>query len=204
MEINSGVKKILTKPFIYNLFGKVISRGKTEQRYANELILNKPCNRVLDCGCGTANVLNFLPGNIEYVGIDLSKAYIQRARERYKDRGRFYCLNVNDLPKLELEPFDCIFLKGLIHHLDDIETENLFVNLKKLLSSNGRVVTLDGCFLKKQHPISRFLLKKDRGQNVRYVEEYVKLAKKVFSNVKFSLLSNHLRVPYDLIVMELS
>jgi len=43
--------------------------------------------RVLDVACGTGTNRRYLPGEVEYVGIDLSPAMLERARDRFDDRG---------------------------------------------------------------------------------------------------------------------
>ncbi|MCH9631808.1 MAG: hypothetical protein S4CHLAM6_01260 [Chlamydiae bacterium] len=204
MEINKGVRRVLTFSFVYNLFCKLFAKPGAWKSFINEYILNKPCFRVLDCGCGTASILKLLPKSIDYTGVDLSEDYIQSAKKELGDRGKFYCLDINSLQDLNLEKFDTILLLGLLHHLSDSEASNLLGELKKMLSINGRIITYDGCFLEKQNPISRFLLKKDRGQNIRFPHEYRALAEQAFDNVKIDVRNDYLRVPFDQIAMELS
>jgi ubiquinone/menaquinone biosynthesis C-methylase UbiE len=43
--------------------------------------------RVLDVACGTGTNRRYLPGEVEYVGVDLSPAMLERARDRFEDRG---------------------------------------------------------------------------------------------------------------------
>ena len=44
--------------------------------------------KVLDVGCGPANILAYLPP-VDYTGVDLNEKHIAYAREAYGDRGRF-------------------------------------------------------------------------------------------------------------------
>ena len=48
----------------------------------------KPHVRLLDVGCGTGDVLEYLP-QVKYTGVDISKVYVASARRRYPDRGTF-------------------------------------------------------------------------------------------------------------------
>ena len=204
MEVNTGIRKILNFSFVYDVFGKVIGKPGSMESFIKEYILYKPCSRILDCGCGTATALKYIPNNIDYTGVDLSAKYIESAKEEFQNRGKFYCLDINELQSLNLEPFDTIILMGLLHHLSDDEVSNLLAGLKKMLSPNGRIITYDGCYLENQNPISRFLLKRDRGQNIRYPHEYRALAEKTFDNIILNIRNDYLRVPFDQIIMEIS
>jgi SAM-dependent methyltransferase len=44
------------------------------------------CRRVLDVGCGTAGLLDFLPQETAYVGVDISPTVIEAARARHAAR----------------------------------------------------------------------------------------------------------------------
>jgi ubiquinone/menaquinone biosynthesis C-methylase UbiE len=43
--------------------------------------------RVLDVACGTGTNRRYLPGEVEYVGVDLSPAMLEKAHNRFDDRG---------------------------------------------------------------------------------------------------------------------
>jgi hypothetical protein len=93
---------------------------------------------------------------------------------------------------------------GLLHHLEDVEVEELLNKINKAMKPNGRLFTFDGCFVERQSSIAKFILTKDRGQNIRTKEAYEALTKKHFINVKTSITHNMLRIPYTHIIMECS
>lgn len=82
---------ILANPFVYRLFSTIVGQGPARRVYVNEHIQPEKGSRVLDIGCGPADILEYLPENIEYVGIDMSGEYIEAARKRFGRRGRFIC-----------------------------------------------------------------------------------------------------------------
>ena len=49
---------------------------------------------------------------------------------------------------------------------------------------------------------ARFLVARDRGQNVRTVSEYLALAEPYFPNIQHEIRSNLLRIPYTHIIAE--
>ncbi len=112
-------------------------------------------NRVLDVGCGTGVILDFLPRGIEYLGIDLSAEYIEAAARRFGDRAQFWVGDVNELKLDADERYDIVIAFGLLHHLDDHEVSRLARTVRKLLVPEGRFVTCDICFTEDQSAIAR-------------------------------------------------
>ncbi|OGI04818.1 MAG: hypothetical protein A2Y25_04325 [Candidatus Melainabacteria bacterium GWF2_37_15] len=191
---------LLAKPLIYKLFKQIISSKK----HRNNLIKKfgiKPGDKILDIGCGTGDILEYLPENIDYTGFDINKKYIDAAQKQFKNRGKFFCEEVrSDLT--ELGSFNIVLAKGILHHLTDEQTISLFKLAKNSLIKGGRFITFDGCFAGNQSLLVRFILNMDRGKFVRNEEEYVKLAKYHFSNVQTEITHNLINIPYTHIIME--
>src|SRR5438105_2649805 len=71
-----------------------------------------PDLKVLDIGCGTAEILSFLPKNIDYTGIERSQYAVDEANKRWgreRLRAKFIASEVATLPFAE-ESFDLILL----------------------------------------------------------------------------------------------
>jgi SAM-dependent methyltransferase len=160
-----------------------------------------PGDKILDIGCGPADVLNYLPA-VNYTGLDISPEYIRSANQRYGARGRFCCGDVG-LAAIEGEhgTFDLVLVTGVIHHLDDAQAARLFDLARLALRPTGRLVTFDGCYAPQQSPIARWLLARDRGKFVRTREEYLRLASARFSKVEPHLRHDLLRLPYTHLIM---
>jgi SAM-dependent methyltransferase len=137
--------------------------------------------RILDIGCGPAEILNYLP-DVDYVGFDISNNYIKNAKSKFGSRGKFYCKQIKMEDVDKLPPFDVVLFLGFIHHLDDdIATDIMRISIKSL-KTKGRLLTVDPCFEDGQNPIAKFLISNDRGMNVRNADGYKCLAKKIFKN----------------------
>jgi cyclopropane fatty-acyl-phospholipid synthase-like methyltransferase len=162
----------------------------------------QPNQKILDIGCGPGYIIDFLP-NVDYVGIDLDSNYIKTAKESYK-QAHFFCSSIEDFEIKKPNSFDIVMATGVIHHLNDQQTENLFKLAKTALKSNGRLVTMDGCFIKKQNRIAKAFLKSDRGQYIREEEQYLNLASKHFKNVKSKIDESYFHIPYTSIILECS
>ncbi|MBO9715304.1 MAG: methyltransferase domain-containing protein [Pseudoxanthomonas sp.] len=86
-----------------------------------------PGSRVLDLGCGDgAYTLEFAAlGVAEVIGIDPAAAAIEAARRKAIEHGlqdvaRFQTGNIYDMAAyLAANRFDCIVLRGVLHHLPD-------------------------------------------------------------------------------------
>jgi 2-polyprenyl-3-methyl-5-hydroxy-6-metoxy-1,4-benzoquinol methylase len=155
-------------------------------------------HRVLDIGCGTATILNFLPG-VSYFGIDSNPNYIAKASHAFGRQGNFRCISVDDLTGESAEKFDRILLLGVLHHLTDQQIQSLVAVIKELLSENGRLITYDGVFVPKQNPIARLLLKLDRGRYVRSEQDYLSLLSTVLSVSHSHVRHDFLRIPYSVL-----
>ncbi|QDS86670.1 Phthiotriol/phenolphthiotriol dimycocerosates methyltransferase [Rosistilla ulvae] len=94
--------------------------------------------RILEVGCGAGYSVDYLPADYAcYLGIDYSEMLIDLARsERQTDRATFATTNARDL-KTD-EPFDIIFMIGVLHHMDQMD--EVVQNLVSLLAPGGWLV----------------------------------------------------------------
>lgn len=197
----NSVKSLLSIPFLYDAF-QFVARGRDYQdRLARMHIRAQPGDKVLDLGCGTGAMLTCLP-DVEYVGIDMSPAYIEACRRRHGNRGRFVCMELTADTANGFADFNIILAVGVVHHLDDARAHNLFRVAHDALRPGGRLVTLDGVFTNGQSRIARALLEADRGRYVRTEPAYRALATGVFSDVKATVVEDLFRIPYSSMIME--
>jgi len=166
------------------------------QIYVSNYIKPTDKCRILDIGCGTSEILDFLPTSVDYHGYDLSAKYISAAKNKYDSRGTWHCHSVMDMSLDHFGTFDIVMANGLFHHLDDKEAHQLAVIAFRALKPGGKFCSLDNCYINDQNPIARFLVSRDRGQNVREPEGYVALIKPNFDSVELFTRHDLLRVPY--------
>jgi len=197
----SGLYKILTPAWAYSLFQDIVGGKRARERIVRQYVRPEPDARILDIGCGTAQILEFMSG-VQYVGYDLSSAYIERARARYGDRGAFH---VNDVCAMRSElsgEFDIVLALGVMHHLNDDEAVQLFDIAYDVLKKHGRLVTFDAAYAPNQHPFARWMIRHDRGKNVRTEAEMLALAHRRFPAAKAELRHDLLRIPYTHVILE--
>lgn len=196
-----NIKKILALPAAYSFFRKFAGNDAARQRYADKFIRAKDGMRVLDIGCGTGDILKFLP-SVDYMGFDISPDYIASAKKNFGSRGQFFCEPVGSGIDVPESSFDIALAHGVLHHLDDDEAIALFSIAHRSLKPGGRLVTFDGCFTEDQSFLAKFFVSRDRGQFVRNRANYERLAKAVFSEVAITVRHDLIRLPYTHIVME--
>lgn len=201
-----GLYGILSMAWAYRLSQRLIGSRRVWTRMVEEFIRPEPRLRILDLGCGTADLLEHLPDYVEYHGCDLSQRYVDDARQRYGARGVFHQADLgrDGLSALagNPEPFDLAVLTGVLHHLDENQAAHALAGARAGLKTGGRLLCVDPLFTTPQHPIARWLAKRDRGQHVRDQDGYAALLAPHFTPTRFTILTGHLRLPYTTLVLE--
>jgi SAM-dependent methyltransferase len=201
MSLLAPARKLLAVPFVYRTFGRLTGGVAGRVRFARDHIRARPGQRLLDIGCGPADILPHLPG-VDYTGFDASEDYIATAKRVHGDKGQFYAKRVSEETLAGSDKFDVVLAIGLIHHLDDAEAEHLFRLAHGALAPGGRFVTLDCVYTDTQSRAARYIISRDRGEHVRDEKGYLDLAKRVFTKVTPSVYSDLLRIPYTHLILE--
>jgi SAM-dependent methyltransferase len=195
-QITRGLRGILSASIAYDTFQRLVGAESFRRTLVAEYLRPPHHARVLDIGCGTAEILKWLPEDIEYVGFDASETYIGTARARFGRRGTFFAQLVSEATLEGVPPFDLVMAIGLVHHLGDEEAEQLFITAAGALKPDGRLCTVDPCLTEPQSPIARAIIRRDRGQNVRGLDGYCALAQRQFRRVAATIRHDLLRIPY--------
>lgn len=200
-QITSGIRSILSHPIAYDGLQGALGVTHARRVVCEQYIKATDGQIVVDVGCGTAEILKFLPPSIQYFGFDLSESYIESARRRFGQRGRFSCADVTTLSADEIPPCQVAVSFGVLHHLDDDGARHLIDALYDRLAPGGRLITVDPAYVPGQKRIARELIKRDRGQNVRDCDGYLSLVSSRFQAHTIEPRHDLLRVPYTYAVM---
>lgn len=191
-----GLFRVLERPAAYLALQNVVGGERARKRFVDEYV--RPFSRasVLDAGCGTGTLLDYLPPDVDYVGFDLNPAYVEAAIARHGARGRFFCARAGDV--VEGEPqFDLVVALALLHHLDDASANAFLAEAARVLRPSGAFVSIDAVFHAGQGAISRLLAMADRGGGVRTPDAYRALIAGHFDEVDDRVTRDLLRVPYS-------
>jgi ubiquinone/menaquinone biosynthesis C-methylase UbiE len=141
--------------------------------------LLQPEGKILDAGCGTGWLGEFLPKE-QLWGIDLSPEMVARAKTRLRDA------RIGDVEALPFEDrsFDRIFARSVIHHLAN--PERGVAELARVLKVGGRMVLLD---TRDQNVFSRIFRKK-----MREGEHFSELHQNLREDEYLELINRYLQV----------
>lgn len=195
-------RRLLSNSSLYRSLQSRLRGDDTSSRIRDEFLRIEPGQRVLDIGCGPADIVAHLPTGIEYHGFDAEPNYIEAARARFGSRGSFAVRIVAPNAVDDIGMFDVVMSLAVLHHLTDLEADILFASAAKVLRPGGRVITLDCAYVDGQHPIARLLASLDRGKYVRSPEGYVALARRHFEQAKATILHDLIAVPYTHCIVE--
>jgi SAM-dependent methyltransferase len=195
--------KLLAIPSVFDTYQSLIGSPRCHARLISDMLRPAPGERILDVGCGVGACFPLLPTDISYVGIDISRPYIETAQAKYGDRGTFICADVAAVDPQQLGTFDKAFSFGVLHHLSDAVAAHAVDLVRRVVRPGGLFVTVDPCYETGQSAIAKLLIDNDRGEYVRDqtgFERLVSGAGKIRSRVFHDLL----RIPYTQIVMEVT
>ena len=185
---------LINSPKIYMIFQKLMSGTIFRKKIIIGNIKNKKV-KVLDIGCGPAEILNYIPQSM-YYGYDIDKRCIDYEKNKYINKNNHFYRKIFKKSELKKLPkFDYVILFGILHHLNDKEIKKILVLCKQAMKKNGVLLTEDPIFVEKQNMIARFLISQDRGMNVRKEKDYRILLKQYFRNIR-SKVTHQFFIPY--------
>ena len=200
-ERTRGLWALLEFSAFYSGLQNLIAKPGNRREVVGRYMRPRAGDKLLDIGCGPADLLAYLP-EVQYVGVDHNPDYIEKAKAKWGNRGRFICADVQSIADQEAGSFDLVVATGTLHHLSDGQVREVFSVAKALLKPGGRMFSIDPSFIDRQNLIARLLLKSDRGQHVRFPHELEKLAREQFPTVNVAVRTDLMRVPYAHAIVE--
>lgn len=200
-EITSGIRSVLSRPVVYEVWSRLVGGEHGRSTLISEYARPGPADRILDLGCGPGELLAYLPPGVSYLGVDISKEYIARAREQYGARAEFRAGDATAFDP-DADRFDLVLAFGVLHHLDDDQARGLLRAAAAAVDPDGRVVTVDPVYAPGQSRAARAIISRDRGRHVRTGGSYVALAREVYPTVNSVVRHDLLRIPYSHCILQ--
>ena len=194
------MKRILAYPRIYNLYQSLIGANSYLKRFSETFIKTEKSIRMLDMGCGTANIVPFLNSEIEYFGIDFSQKYIDYASKKYS-KHTFLCGNICEQNQINGE-FDIIISKGVMAGLKDEQLLKMFDIIVSLSNEKTRIILSDMNHRSNSSVFEKFIQRQERNKELRSKDDYIRLITQKFNIDKITELNNVYRIPYSRVVFE--
>ena len=185
------------RPHWYNAIQQFFGSQNMWEQFVLQYLPKKESYSILDIGCGTASILQYLPATVQYTGVDAHQPYIDSCNNKYHSRGQFICGDWSIKP--QREPVDCILLLGLLHHLDDKEAKAVIRMGLQHLNTGGILLCLDGCREADRSTLEELFYLIDRGTFIRSPEEYQALFP---TKPTIHIHNNWLRVPYRYLICQ--
>lgn len=174
--IRKSVHNLLDYPLVYNCIQKIASIGRMKAiRFFENKIREEARGKVCDVGCGTGNYSKLIDSH--YFGVDLSTRYLKTV---WGNNKYFICADAASLPFAN-EVFDTLFSIGFFHHIDDVQTKKVLLEIRRTIKRDARVVIVDIFYPESRFNIIGYLLCRfDRGRFVRKDQYFKDILKDSF------------------------
>jgi SAM-dependent methyltransferase len=152
-ERSTGVWAPLRATPVYSAVQSILGSPRAPAILVDQYLRPDPGADMLDMGCGPGLLLGEL-GPVRYTGFNPSESYIAVAKERFGDRGVFLVGSIGEISADQLDTYDLVVAKSVLHHVDDSIARDMFKLASAVLRDGGTVVTSDCCCVAGQSPIS--------------------------------------------------
>lgn len=193
-------KKALAWPAVFDTYQSLIGAPECHRRFIHDMVRPMPGERILDVGCGVGASLRYIPDSVDYVGVDISEAYIVRAKADHDHRGKFICADITALDPAAFGTFDRAFSFGVLHHLSDDVAARAVKFVRRVVKPGGLFISIDPCHVSGQRLVAKLMIEHDRGEYIRDPSGFERLVSDS-GVVHTEIYHDLLRIPYTQIVM---
>lgn len=195
--------RILANDLAYDVFQTCVGSYKFRERYLESIEI-EPDSKILELGCGTGISLNTIREN-EYVGIDLSMRYLEKASRR-RDAVQLVNGDVSmsdSYHGINTKKDDVVLALALWHHLDDEQMHQTLRNIYQISEDGVSVYSLDPFFDEKTSISAKWVAMNDRGKNLRSSEHLKEISEAAGFHFSYEISRRELYIPTNVIMCKL-
>jgi SAM-dependent methyltransferase len=199
VERADGLRRLLTLAPLYAGFQNAVGARRAREWFAARALRLAPGARVIDVGCGTADIIDLLPEGVGYAGFDPNPAYIARASRTYAARPNTSFLHGTAAEAARDPRFTdatVVICLGVMHHLDETQARELLKFAKRALTPEGRLRAIEPAWLPEQGSVSRWIMSLDRGIGIRSAADWHRLVEGTFPACQTTPMTGLIRLPY--------
>lgn len=191
---------------LYNCYQFCVGGTKYREQLVQGAFAKFSPQTVLDLGCGPGPTLKNLPTHSKFYGVDLSSRYLKSAQRKNSKatliQGDVSAKDWHD--RIEEKTVDVVLAMGLFHHLDDNQLDKLARNLKNLMNSESRLISVDPTITPNTGIVAKWFADNDRGKFVRSPEQLVEFFLRSEMKVNYRVCKSKFNIPLDTIEIELA
>lgn len=187
------------------IFNTVVKEIKNNLKSGKTLILD------LCCGTGILPLMLLDIPNIEFIGVDKNKAFLESARERTKNKDNFKWILKDVLAYETGLKFDIVILTSAYHHIENKFKTLLLQKIFKLLKDNGVLIIYEKAI--RPYSNEEEFVKSNEEFYLKRIEYLKKTEGKRLNKKQFNALMNvcalsasaeeEYKVDYDYIIKDL-
>ena len=191
--------RILSNEFAYDAFQTCVGSYKFRHRFL-ESIKIKADSKILELGCGTGITLETIQNN-EYIGIDLSQKYLDKAKQRTESsilvQGDVSIADTYQ--NLSTTKNDVVLALALWHHLDDEQMIKTLENVHRISEKGVSVFSLDPFVDEKTGISAKWVAENDRGKFLRSSAHIKEISEASGFEFSFEISRRELYIPTNVI-----
>ena len=199
MERADGLRRLLSLAPFYAGFQNAVGARRAREWFAARALQLPDGARVIDIGCGTADIVDLVPRGVAYAGFDPNAAYVERAARTYAGRPDTVFLHGTAEDAARDARFTgaaLVMCLGVLHHLDDQEAAAVLAFARGALRPDGRLRAIEPAWLPAQGRLSKWIMSLDRGIGIRSAAEWHRLVSRAFPGCQTTPMTGLIRLPY--------
>ncbi len=199
--------QLLQFDFMYDSYQKLVGGVRYRNLFVERIITENDLKKsFLDLGSGTSEVIGVFGDSHDYIGLDYSKDYLEKANSRPNSCASFQVFDFDlsksgwsELVKTKSKSNNSLnaIALGLLHHLDDDSVHTLLREAHKTIQGDGSIYTVDPIITDDSSHIAKWFAKNDRGRYVRSKKELSQIFKKNGFEIEIEIKRKQFRIPLD-------